>query len=129
MSNSLGFVKEYTATAAAIEACRFVKFDSTDKTAVLKAAAASDAIVGVSPETVDTAASERISVIHHGVVRVMAGAAINPGAMLTADSSGRAVTAAPAAGTNNRIGAIALEEATAAGDLILCLVAPFSMQG
>lgn len=122
-------IKEYTATAAAIEASRFVKFDGTDKTKVLKAAAATDAIVGVSQETVATAASERISITHLGVVRITAGAAFNPGALLTSDSSGRAVAAAPSAGTNNRVGAVALEEATAAGDLVLALVNPISTQG
>lgn len=125
----MNLTKEYTATAAAIEASRFVKFDATDKTRVLRAAAAADAVIGVSQEIITTAASERISVTHMGVARITAGAAFSPGALLASDASGRAVTAAPAAGTNNRIGGIALEEATAAGDLVLMLVNPCSTQG
>jgi hypothetical protein len=121
-------IKTYTATAAAINSRRIVKFDGTTKTLVLLAAAATDNSIGVATE-VAAAASERVDVIHHGVTYVEAGAAFNPGAMLTADSVGRAVAASPAAGTNNRIVGIAIEEAAAAGDLVLMLVNPFSTQG
>lgn len=120
--------KTYTATNAAINARRIVKFDGTTKTLVLLAAAATDASIGITTE-VAAAANERVDVIHIGVAYVEAGAAFNPGAMLTSDSSGRAVTASPGAGTNNRVVGLALEEAGAAGDLVLVLVNPFSTQG
>lgn len=121
-------VKTYTATAAAINARRIVKFDGTTKTLVLQAAAAADASIGVITE-VAAAASERVDVVLQGVTYVEAGGTFNPGAMLTSDASGRAVAAVPSAGTNNRIVGIALEESTAAGDLVLLLVNPFSTQG
>ena len=128
MSHPNSVIKTLTATAAAIEAYRIVKFDGTTKTSVLKAAAATDAPVGVS-EGIDTAASGRVDVVLSGLAKVTAGAAFNPGAYLTSDASGRAVAAAPAAGTNNGIVGVAIEEATAAGDIVEILVAPQSRQG
>jgi hypothetical protein len=128
MSHPTSVIKNLTATAAAIEAYRIVKFDSTNKTQVLKAAAATDAPIGVS-EGVAVAASERVDVIMSGLAKVTAGAAFNPGQYLTSDSSGRAVAAAPSAGTNNGIVGIAIEEAVAAGDIVEILVNPQSRQG
>lgn len=128
MSQPTSVIKNLTATAAVIEAYRIVKFDATVKTSVLKAAAATDAPVGVS-EGVDTAASGRVDVVMTGLTKVTAGAAYNPGTYLTSDASGRAVAAAPAAGVNNGIIGIAIEEATAAGDIVEILVNPQSRQG
>jgi hypothetical protein len=128
MSHPTSVIKTLTATAAAIEAFRIVKFDGTVKTTVLKAAAATDAPIGVS-EGIDIAASGRVDVVVSGLTKVTAGAAFNPGAYLTSDGSGRAVAAAPAAGTNNGIVGIAIEEATAAGDIVEILVNPQSRQG
>jgi NH3-dependent NAD+ synthetase len=128
MSHSTSVIKNLTATAAVIEAFRIVKFDGTTKTSVLKAAAATDAPIGVS-DGVDIAASGRVDVVLSGLTKVTAGAAFNPGAYLTSDSAGRAVAAAPAAGTNNGIVGIAVEEATALGDIVEILVNPQSRQG
>lgn len=128
MSRASSVIKTLTATAAVIEAFRIVKFDGTTKTAVLKASAATDAPIGVA-EGIDIAASGRVDVVMSGLAKVVAGAAFNPGAYLTSDASGRAVAAAPAAGTNNGIVGIAVEEATAAGDVVEVFVSPQSRQG
>lgn len=128
MSHPTSVIKTLTATAAVIEAFRIVKFDGTVKTSVLKAAAAADAPIGVA-EGIDIAASGRVDVVITGLAKVTAGAAFSPGSYLTSDASGRAVAAAPAAGTNNGIVGIAIEEATAAGDVVEILVSPQSRQG
>lgn len=128
MSHPTSVIKTLTATVAAIEAYRIVKFDGTVKTTVLKAAAAADALIGVA-EGVDIAASGRVDVVMLGLAKVIAGAAFNPGAYLTSDGSGRAIVSAAAAGVNNGIVGIAMEEATAAGDIVEILVNPHSRQG
>jgi hypothetical protein len=51
------------------------------------------------------------------------------GLPVTADSLGRGVAAAPAAGVNNRIIGFALDAAVAAGDQIRVLLSPGLMQG
>lgn len=111
---------------AAINAFTLVKFSAADT--VVTAAAATDAIIGVTNE-VSPAINERCDVIVEGIAFVTAGAAVGLGALVTADASGRAVTAAPAAGTNNRIIGIAFEAAGAAGDVIRVLLTPGSFQG
>lgn len=124
MSNPI-LLKNWTA-GAAISPFRFVKFSAADT--VIQAAAATDSIVGASNE-VGAASGERQDVVHVGFAFIEAGASFAVGAMLTADSVGRAVAPAPAAGTNNRIGAIAFEAASAAGDIVRALLTPGSMQG
>jgi hypothetical protein len=64
-----------------------------------------------------------------GIALVVAGAAITRGALVTSDSQGHAVTAAPAAGVNNRIVGMAYEAATAAGDIIRVFLAQGAVQG
>jgi hypothetical protein len=72
---------------------------------------------------------ERVEVMTHGIAWVEAGAAVALGAPVTADSVGRGVAAAPAAGVNNRIIGLALDAAVAAGDQIRVLLSPGLMQG
>ena len=110
----------------AINAFRIVKFSAADT--VVLSAAATDSIVGVCNE-VSPASGERCDIIMQGIAYVEAGAAIALGAPITSDASGRGVTAAPAAGVNNRILGIALEAATAAGDQIRVLIELGYMQG
>ena len=71
----------------------------------------------------------RVDVVISGITEVEAGAAFSAGALLTADGTGRAIVAAPAAGVNNRIVGIALQPAGAAGDLVQINVTPLSLQG
>lgn len=128
MSHPSAFIRNFTATAAAIAANRIVKCDSTTQTLVLQSAAAADNHIGVS-EGVAVAASERVDVILNGPAVVTAGAAFAAGVALTSDATGRAIAAAPAAGANVRVVGYAIEQAAAAGDLVLINVVPSTVQG
>ena len=124
MSNPT-LIKNLTA-GAAISPFRIVKFSAAET--VIQAAAATDSLIGVANE-VGAASGERQDVILEGIAFIEASAAIALGALVTSDASGRAVTAAPAAGTNNRIIGIAMEAATATGDIVRVLLTPGSFQG
>jgi hypothetical protein len=124
MSNPELF-KSFTA-GGAINAYRIVKL-STATTAVA-AAAATDSLIGVSAD-LTVASGERVDVLLEGIAFVEAGAAVTIGAQVTSDSVGRCVTAAPAAGVNNRVIGIAMEDASAAGDVIRVLLSPCTLQG
>lgn len=124
MSNPT-LTKNFT-TGAAVTKRRLVKFGSADFT-VVQAAAATDLIIGVASElSADSGA--RVDVHVAGIAEVEAGGTITRGAKVTADSDGKAVAAAPAAGVNNQIAGIAMVSASA-GDIIDVLLAPFTMQG
>lgn len=125
MANAL-LATNYVAEAA-IAINRIVKPGSSDRN-VLQAAAATDALMGVINE-VPAAINERIDVVKVGVAWVEAGAAFARGAPLTSDGVGRAIAAAPAAGSNVRVVGFAEEAATAAGDVVRFLISPCVMQG
>ncbi len=125
---SLLHSKTYIANGAIADK-RFVKFHATLAGQVVQASAATDAIIGVSNQPKGAASGDRVDVNLIGEVPVEAGAAIVAGTMLTADASGRAVTAAPAAGVNNRIGGFANEAASAAGDIIRTVLSQSTLQG
>lgn len=124
MSNP-GLVKTFTA-GAAIAPYRIVRLSAADT--VIQAAAVSEALVGVTMD-VPPLANERVDVVMDGIALVEAGAAIALTALLTTDAQGRAVAAAPAAGTNNRIIGIPLETAAAAGDIVRVVLSPGMLQG
>jgi hypothetical protein len=109
-----------------VTANRVVKFHSTAGQ-VVHAAGATEASIGIALN--GGAAATTIFVQHHGTALATAGAAITEGALLTADSAGRVVTAAPSAGVNNRLIGIALSSAAAANDTITIAIEPGSMQG
>lgn len=119
-------IKSYKAEAA-ISPCRIVKPGAADY-GLLQAAAATDANFGVSVENITAATNDMVDVIHHGVANVEYGGTVTRGGPLTADASGRAVAAAPAAGTNNRIIGYALVSAVV-GDIGPALVLPQTYQG
>lgn len=121
---SEGLAKSFRASAA-ISAKRIVKFDASDTT-VIQAAAAGDSSIGVC----DLAAStgQEVDVFMSGVAIVEYGGTITRGQLLTSDATGRAVAAAPAAGTNNRIVGIAMVSGVV-GDLGSVLIHPGSLQG
>lgn len=112
---------------AAIPINRFVKHGTGDRNVAL-CTAPTDAILGPVNET-SPALGERVDVVRSGIGWIEAGAAIARGAPVTSDAVGRAVTAAPAVGVNNRIAGFADEAATAAGDIIRYTIAPGFMQG
>lgn len=118
--------KRYTANAT-VNPSRFVKFDSADDL-VIQGAAATDLLIGVSVETIGASSGESLDVIHAGLAYVEAGGNITRGTKVTSDANGKAVAAAPAAGSNVQVGGIALASAVS-GDLIPVLVLPQTMQG
>ncbi len=117
--------KNYNA-GGAIAARTLVKFGADSKT-VVAAAAATDAIIGVSTD-IAVVGGEPSDVIHEGIALVKAGGAITRGQLLTSDANGQAVAAAPAAGANNRVVGVALQDAVA-GDLLDVLIDLGSIQG
>ena len=124
MSNPLMY-KAFTA-GAAIAAFRIVRFSAAET--VVQAAAATESMFGVNSDLA-VANGERCEVMTDGIAWIEAGAAVTIGALITADSVGRAVAGAPAAGVNNRVIGVALDAATAAGDQIRVLLSPGSIQG
>lgn len=118
-------IKSYTA-GGNIAAYRIVRMSAADT--VVQAAGPTEALLGA---TMDVAplSGERTDVALSGITLIEAGAAIALTALLTSDSQGRAVAAAPAAGANNRIVGVPLETAAAAGDIIRVRLAPGSVQG
>jgi hypothetical protein len=122
---NMGLTKSYTAEGA-IAANRFVKVGANDF-GVLTAAAATDKIFGISTD-IDAASGERCDVVLEGIADIKLGGTVARGDMLTSDATGQGVTAAPATGVNNRIGAIALISGVS-GDIIPAKIAPSSLQG
>lgn len=110
----------------AIPARRIVKYGSTDN-AVLLAAAATDLFAGVS-ELGCTAAADRLDIIKDDFAKIEYGGTVTRGQRLTADASGRAVVAAPAAGSNVSIIGIA-EVSGVIGDIGEVWISPSVMQG
>jgi hypothetical protein len=106
--------KTYTA-GGTINPYRFVKFGGADTT-LLQAAAASDALLGVSGQ-VGAASGEVLDVTLIGIGEVMAGDNITRGNMLTSDANGKAVVASD----GNVIAGKALMSAVA-GDIIPVLL-------
>lgn len=124
MANN-GLTKSYTAEGA-ISANRFVKVGAADY-GVLQAAAVADKIIGISTE-IDAATGERTDVVHEGIADLKLGGTVARGDLLTSDATGQGVVAAPAAGTNNRIGAMALISGVI-GDIIPVKVIQGTFQG
>jgi len=117
--------KNFTA-GGAIAPFRLVRLSAADT--VVQASAATDAIIGVQND-VGPASGERTDVVMVGMAFVEAGAAFALGALLTSDAQGRAITAAPATGVNNRIVGIAIDAALAAGDIVRVQISQCSLQG
>lgn len=124
MSNIL-LAKNFTA-AAAVNAFRIVKLSAAET--VTLASAATDNLLGVNAD-VAPALGERCDVVLMGIAFVEAGAAVPLGSMVTSDAVGRGVVAAPGVGANVRVVGLALEAATAAGDVIRVLLEAGVMQG
>jgi len=124
VSNPLMF-KAFTA-GGAINPYRIVRLSAADT--VVQAAAATEGLFGVNSD-LTIVSGERVEVMTDGIAFVEAGAAVTISSLITADASGRGVTAAPGAGVNNRVIGVALDAASAAGDVIRVLLSPGSVQG
>jgi hypothetical protein len=119
-------IKNFIA-GAAIAAARIVKLGAADGT-VVQGAAVGDSLLGVCVQPGGAGNGERVDVALGGIAEVEAGGAITRGDWLTSDAAGKALSAAPAAGTNNNVIGRAMASA-ANGDLIPVLLAPGRIQG
>lgn len=124
MANQV-LAKNYTA-GGAIPAFRIVKMGANDGE-VLQAAAATDLLMGVNGELAP-ASGERVDIQKMGIARIEFGGTVTRGGPVTSDASGKAVAAAPAAGSNVRIIGFA-EVSAVSGDIADVLIAPSVMQG
>lgn len=121
-----GMSKTMLAGAAVIKA-RIVKFGA-DEDHVVQSTAVSETLIGVADTVGAANAEENIDVHFAGIATVEYGGTVAAGNKLTTDASGRAVAAAPAAGTNNGIIGIALV-AGVVGDWGAVLLAQSTLQG
>ena len=117
--------KQYIAESA-VGANLIIKPGSTDDF-VAQGAAATDSLMGISGN-VPGAAGERIDIAKEGIVDVVFGGTVTRGQPITSDASGRAVAAAPAAGSNVRIIGFA-EVSGVVGDIGTVFIQPSVMQG
>lgn len=99
------------AAGGTIVANRFVKIGAADNT-VIQTAATTDNSIGVAAEA--AVSGDAVAVKTAGVVKVEAGAAVTRGVQVMSDSSGRVVDAT----ATNKVLGIALEAASAAGEII-----------
>ena len=118
-------LKQYIAETA-IGSNLICKPGSTDDYMV-QAAAATDYLMGVS-DNIAGAAAGRVDIIKEGIADVIYGGNVTRGNPLTSDANGKAVVAAPAAGSNVRIIGFA-EVSGVSGDLGSVLISPGIMQG
>lgn len=125
MSNIL-LSKSFQA-GAAIPAFTLAKHGAADDQA-LTATAGSDLVIGVTQD-IAAAIGERVDLALVGITYVTAGAAFVRGARLMSDGSGRAITAAAAAGTNVNTCGVAMEAATVLGDVVRFNLVPGTFQG
>jgi Uncharacterized conserved protein (DUF2190) len=125
---NIGLVKAFFA-GAAISPARLVKFDTDDRT-VIQGAAAADFVFGVSDNTPISAAAagERVDVTIGGIAPVTYGGTVTRGQLLMSDSTGRAITATAAAGTNIRTAGVAMVSGVV-GDVGAISLSPGSFQG
>lgn len=119
-------IKNYL-TSAIIPAYTIVKPDAVAYK-IVPGAAAADKVIGVTTD-VDAVSGERADVIQLGEGKVVAGAAFAAGDLLMSDASGRAITAAAAAGANVRTVGYANQAASALGDVCEIMVQPGVFQG
>lgn len=112
-----------------VNAKTIVKIGAADET-VIVAAAATDKVLGVAclPDGGSAASGDRLDVAVGGIYEVIAGGTVARGDLLTSDASGKAVTAAPVAGTNNYVIGRALMSGVS-NDVIAVLLIPSSFQG
>lgn len=124
MSNP-GLLKTHTAEGT-LAKNRIVTHGATDGT-VKQAGAATDALLGAT-EGFAYVAGDRPSIVRSGIADIEYGGNVTRGQPLTSDSVGRAVAAAPAAGSNVRLIGFA-EVSGVLGDICPVFLAPGVMQG
>ncbi len=119
------YIKNFIAEEA-MAAFTIAKFGADDLH-VVPAAAVADKLIGVTTD-IPAIVGERCDVQLGGAVDVRYGGTVARGDLLTTDSTGRAVSAAPAAGTNNRVVGVALMSGVV-GDVGKMMIAQGTTQG
>jgi len=112
---------------AAITKNRIVTHGAADN-GVTGATAATQSAIGVADDVGQPTIGKTVDIIMQGVATVEYGANVTRGALLMADSQGRAITAAAAAGSNVRTIGIAMVSGVV-GDLGAVLLNQGSFQG
>lgn len=120
-----GLIKSFTAETA-IAAYRIVKHGTADTNAI-QATGVNDALIGVSGQVAGDV-GKRVDIILTDTTEVEYGGTVTRGDFLTSDASGRAVTSAPAAGTNNNVIGRAMVSGVV-GDIGSVFLAPGRIQG
>lgn len=119
-------IKAYKA-GAQISPYTIVKWDAVDFQ-VLTAAAVADKLVGVSVPNITAPSGQRVDVILSGIAQLVLGGTVTRGDPITTNATGQGVTAAPVAGTNNRIVGYAMMSGVI-GDIIPVMVNCDTIQG
>jgi hypothetical protein len=121
-----GLTENFTA-GAVIAPFRICKAGAADNLAI-QATASTAGMFGVSDSLGASATSDRVDIHTSGVVDVEYGGTITRDDFLTSDADGKAVSAAPAAGTNARVIGIARVSGVV-GDIGLVQIVPGRIQG
>ena len=129
LAANLGPFRVMTANGA-IAAGRLVKVGAVNNTIEqCNSASPTTNIIGVAVNAAAGASDLVVVALAGSVAPVTSGAAFSRGAFLTSDASGKAIAAAPAAGTNCAMVGSALAAATGADESVNVLVYPGSHQG
>tara|TARA_R110000868_G_scaffold19036_2_gene82364 strand:+ start:304 stop:684 length:381 start_codon:yes stop_codon:yes gene_type:complete len=120
-----GLTKTFNA-GAAVTKCRIAKFGADERTVIMSALAV-DAHVGIV-DNLTVASGDPVDVILAGVATVEYGGTVTAGALLTADTSGRAIVATASAAANVRVIGVAMV-AGVVSDLGAVLISAGSFQG
>jgi hypothetical protein len=115
-------VKSFLAEGAILRN-RWIK-PGTAAGSILTAAAATDLIIGVSSNIVDTETADMADGILQGIANLKLGGTVTYGARLSSDSSGRGITASGQV----RVGGIAMA-AGVVNDIIPVLIYPSNIEG
>lgn len=121
-------VREETLTVgggSGVSPYRIVK--RRDATTIQQASAATDKFLGIS-QADEPSGSGTIRTAFIGIVFLEYGGTVSWGDPLTSDANGKGVAAAPAAGVNNTLIGICMQDGVS-GDIGLCLITISVMQG
>lgn len=121
-----GLIKNHTADAA-VGPYRIVVHGAADGN-VAQAAGSAAALIGITDRLGAAVAGDRLDVVRSGIAEVEYGGTVARGDPLTADASGRAVAAAPAAGANAYVIGFA-EVSGVLGDIGSASIWPGRIQG
>lgn len=126
MAGSTIMLRKAAKAGGAIGAFLIVK-PGADDASVVVATASTDALMGTNDELA-RGFGENADIVKVGIAPVLFGGVVTRGDPLTCDATGRAITAAPAAGVNARIIGFA-EVSAVAGDIGPYFVSPGRIQG